>query len=29
MGASTQGKLLWNYEQVLKRLNYECTDIEE
>jgi len=29
MGASTQGKLLWNYEQVLKRLNYEFTDIEE
>jgi len=29
MGASTQGKLLWNYEQVLKRLNYEFADIEE
>lgn len=29
MGASTQGKLLWNYEQVLKRLNYEFTDIVE
>lgn len=29
MGASTQAKLLWNYEQVLKRLNYEFTDIEE
>lgn len=29
MGASTQGKLLWNYEQVLKRLNYEFTEIEE
>jgi len=29
MGANTQGKLLWNYEQVLKRLHYEFTDIEE
>jgi len=29
MGASTQGKLLWNYEQVLKRLTYEFSDIEE
>jgi len=29
MGASTQSKLLWNYEQVLKRLSYEFTDIME
>jgi len=29
MGASTQAKLLWNYEQVLKRLTYEFSDIEE
>jgi len=27
MGASTGSKLLWNYEQVMKRLNYEFTDI--
>ncbi len=27
MGASTPSKLLWNYEQVMKRLNYEFTDI--
>ncbi|SFG27370.1 Biotin carboxylase [Palleronia marisminoris] len=27
MGASTSSKLLWNYEQVMKRLNYEFTDI--
>ncbi|MDF0599373.1 ATP-grasp domain-containing protein [Psychromarinibacter sp. C21-152] len=27
MGASTTSKLLWNYEQVMKRLNYEFTDI--
>ncbi|MDR9486333.1 MULTISPECIES: ATP-grasp domain-containing protein [Sediminimonas] len=29
MGASKQSKLLWNYEQVMKRLNYEFTDIME
>ncbi|KAA9009343.1 ATP-grasp domain-containing protein [Histidinibacterium aquaticum] len=29
MGASKQSKLLWNYEQVMKRLNYEFTDIVE
>ncbi|WP_135503249.1 ATP-grasp domain-containing protein [Roseovarius aestuariivivens] len=29
MGANTQSKLLWNYEQVIKKLNYEFTDIEE
>ncbi|MFB9150110.1 ATP-grasp domain-containing protein [Roseovarius ramblicola] len=29
MGAGKQSKLLWNYEQVMKRLNYEFTDIEE
>jgi hypothetical protein len=29
MGARTQGKLLYNYEQVMKRLNYEFTDIVE
>ncbi|QFT93946.1 acetyl-CoA carboxylase biotin carboxylase subunit [Roseovarius sp. THAF9] len=29
MGAQKQSKLLWNYEQVMKRLNYEFTDIEE
>jgi biotin carboxylase len=29
MGANKQSKLLWNYEQVMKRLNYEFTDIEE
>lgn len=29
MGANKQSKLLWNYEQVLKRLNYEFTDLEE
>ncbi|CUH41018.1 urea carboxylase [Jannaschia seosinensis] len=27
MGAGTGSKLLWNYEQVMKRLNYEFTDI--
>lgn len=27
MGASTSSKLLWNYEQVMKRLNYEFIDI--
>lgn len=27
MGASTQSKLLWNYEQVMKRMNYEFSDI--
>ncbi|WP_299822235.1 ATP-grasp domain-containing protein [uncultured Jannaschia sp.] len=27
MGAATGSKLLWNYEQVMKRLNYEFTDI--
>lgn len=27
MGARTPSKLLWNYEQVMKRLNYEFTDI--
>ena len=29
MGASKQSKLLWNYETVMKRLNYEFADIEE
>ncbi|MDZ5699083.1 ATP-grasp domain-containing protein [Chelativorans sp. M5D2P16] len=29
MGANKQSKLLWNYEQVLKKLNYEFSDIEE
>ncbi|MBY5990341.1 ATP-grasp domain-containing protein [Roseovarius atlanticus] len=29
MGAQKQSKLLWNYEQVMKRLNYEFTDIVE
>ncbi|WP_397544266.1 ATP-grasp domain-containing protein [Roseovarius salis] len=29
MGASKQSKLLWNYEQVMKKLNYEFSDIEE
>jgi biotin carboxylase len=29
MGANKQSKLLWNYEQVMKRLNYEFTDIVE
>ncbi len=29
MGANKQSKLLWNYEQVMKRLSYEFTDIEE
>jgi biotin carboxylase len=29
MGANKQSKLLWNYEQVMKKLNYEFTDIEE
>lgn len=29
MGASTQSKLLWNYEQVMKKLNYEFSDIVE
>lgn len=29
MGANKPSKLLWNYEQVMKRLNYEFTDIEE
>ena len=29
MGANTQSKLLWNYEQVMKRLNYEFADIVE
>jgi hypothetical protein len=29
MGAGKQSKLLWNYEQVMKRLNYEFGDIEE
>ncbi|MDZ7825167.1 MAG: hypothetical protein U5R48_02930 [Gammaproteobacteria bacterium] len=27
MGASKQSKLLWNYEQVMKKLDYEFTDI--
>ena len=27
MGAKTRSKLLWNYEQVMKRLNYEFDDI--
>ena len=29
MGAGKQSKLLYNYEQVMKRLNYEFTDIVE
>ncbi len=29
MGASKQSKLLWNYEQVMKKLNYEFADITE
>lgn len=29
MGANKPSKLLWNYEQVLKKLNYEFVDIEE
>ena len=29
MGASKQSKLLWNYEQVMKKLNYEFTDLVE
>lgn len=29
MGAQKQSKLLWNYEQVMKKLNYEFTDIVE
>lgn len=29
MGAGKQSKLLWNYEQVMKRLNYEFADIVE
>lgn len=29
MGASKQSKLLWGYEQVLKRLHYEFSDIVE
>ncbi|PWE33896.1 D-alanine--D-alanine ligase [Maritimibacter sp. 55A14] len=29
MGAKKQSKLLWNYEQVMKKLNYEFTDIVE
>lgn len=29
MGANKQSKLLWNYEQVMKKLNYEFTDIVE
>ncbi|GHA18892.1 hypothetical protein GCM10007989_12810 [Devosia pacifica] len=29
MGANKQSKLLWNYEQVMKRLNYEFADILE
>ncbi|WP_104020044.1 ATP-grasp domain-containing protein [Roseovarius nitratireducens] len=29
MGANKQSKLLWNYEQVMKKLNYEFSDIEE
>ncbi|SLN41531.1 acetyl-CoA carboxylase biotin carboxylase subunit [Roseivivax jejudonensis] len=29
MGANKQSKLLWNYEQVMKRLNYEFGDIVE
>jgi biotin carboxylase len=29
MGASTTSKLLWNYEQAMKRLNYEFTDIAD
>ncbi|WP_026988237.1 ATP-grasp domain-containing protein [Fodinicurvata fenggangensis] len=29
MGASKQSTLLWNYERVLKNLNFEFTDIEE
>ncbi len=29
MGASKQSTLLWNYERVLKRLEFEFTDIVE
>jgi len=29
MGANKQSKLLWNYEQVMKKLNYEFVDIVE
>ena len=29
MGAGTRSKLLWNYEQVVKRLDFEFSDIEE
>lgn len=29
MGANKQSTLLWNYEQVMKKLNYEFTDIAE
>lgn len=29
MGAGKQSKLLWNYERVMKHLNYEFTDIVE
>ncbi|WP_116082430.1 acetyl-CoA carboxylase biotin carboxylase subunit family protein [Tropicimonas sp. IMCC34011] len=29
MGAGKQSKLLWNYEQVMKKLNYEFADIVE
>ncbi len=29
MGANKQSKLLWNYEQVMKKLDYEFTDIVE
>ncbi|MEF2551669.1 ATP-grasp domain-containing protein [Aurantimonas sp. A2-1-M11] len=29
MGANNQSKLLWNYEQVMKKLNYEFSDIVE
>ena len=29
MGAQKPSKLLWNYEQVMKRLDYAFTDIAE
>lgn len=29
MGAQKQSKLLWNYEQVMKKMNYEFSDIVE
>ena len=29
MGANKQSKLLWNYEQVMKKMNYEFSAIEE